>query len=65
AQDRPYKPGKPLSEALRILSRMAREQHLDAELFDLFLRSGACMAYAQRFMPPELIDVNDVSAYLA
>ncbi|PTT89725.1 hypothetical protein DBR42_07305, partial [Pelomonas sp. HMWF004] len=25
AQDRPYKPGKPLSEALRILSRMARE----------------------------------------
>ena len=51
ADDRPYKPGKPLSEALRILSRMARDGHLDAELFELFLRSGACMDYARRFMP--------------
>ena len=65
ADDRPYKPGKPLSEALAILSRMAREQHLDAELFELFLRSGACMAYARRFMPAELIDVKDVGAYLS
>ena len=64
ADDRPYKPGKPLSEALGILSRMAREQHLDAELFELFLRSGTCMAYARRFMPAELIDVEDVGAYL-
>ncbi|MBI3349548.1 MAG: HD domain-containing protein [Burkholderiales bacterium] len=65
ADDRPYKPGKPLSEALTILSRMAREQHLDAELFELFLRSGACMAYARRFMPAELIDVENVGAYLS
>jgi HD-GYP domain-containing protein (c-di-GMP phosphodiesterase class II) len=65
ADDRPYKPGKPLSEALGILGRMAREGHLDAELFDLFLRSGACMAYARRFMPAELIDVEDVGAYLS
>lgn len=64
ADDRPYKPGKPLSEALSILARMAREGHLDAELYDLFLRSGTCMAYARRFMPAELIDVEDVAAYL-
>ncbi len=64
ADDRPYKPGKSLSEALLILSRMAGEQHLDAELFELFLRSGACMAYARRFLRPEKIDVDDVSAYL-
>jgi HD-GYP domain-containing protein (c-di-GMP phosphodiesterase class II) len=65
ADDRPYKPGKPLSEALTILARMVREQHLDAELFELFLRSGACMAYARRFMAAELIDVADVTAYLS
>ena len=65
ADDRPYKPGKPLSEALAILRRMVGEQHLDAELFELFLRSGACMAYARRFMPAELIDVEDVGAYLS
>ncbi len=65
ADDRPYKPGKPLSEALTILARMAREGHLDVELFELFLRSGTCMAYARRFMPAELIDVEDVGAYLA
>ncbi len=64
ADDRPYKPGKRLSEALAIMQRMAREQHLDAELFALFLRSGACLDYAQRFMPAPLLDVADVTAYL-
>lgn len=64
ADDRPYKPGKPLSEALAILQRMAREGHLDAELYELFLRSGTCLAYARRFMPAELIDVEDVTTYL-
>jgi HD-GYP domain-containing protein (c-di-GMP phosphodiesterase class II) len=65
ADDRPYKPGKPLSEALAILQRMAREGHLDAELYELFLRSGTCLAYARRFMPAELIDVEDVAPYLS
>ncbi|KQW52234.1 MULTISPECIES: HD domain-containing phosphohydrolase [unclassified Roseateles] len=64
ADDRPYKPGKPLSEALAILQRMASEGHLDAELLDLFLRSGACMDYARRFMRAALLDVEDVAPYL-
>ncbi|HEY9105068.1 MAG TPA: HD domain-containing phosphohydrolase, partial [Roseateles sp.] len=65
ADDRPYKPGKPLSEALGILQRMAREGHLDRELYDLFLTSGVCMAYARRFMPAALVDVADVGACLS
>lgn len=65
ADDRPYKAGKPLSEALVILQRMAREGHLDAELYELFLRSGTCLAYARRFMPADLVDVEDVSPYLS
>jgi HD-GYP domain-containing protein (c-di-GMP phosphodiesterase class II) len=64
ADDRPYKPGKPLSEALALMQSMARDSHLDAELYTLFLRSGVCQAYADRFMPRELIDVRDVLAYL-
>lgn len=64
ADDRPYKPGKPLSEALAILQRMAREGHLDPALYELFLRSGTCLAYARRFMPADLIDVEDVTGYL-
>lgn len=64
ADDRPYKPGKRLSEALSIMQRMTREQHLDAELFALFLQAGVCRAYAERFMPPERLDVSELEAYL-
>ena len=65
ADDRPYKAGKPLSEALGILRRMAGEGHLDPDLLDLFLRSGVCMAYARRFMAADQVDVDDVAAYLS
>jgi HD-GYP domain-containing protein (c-di-GMP phosphodiesterase class II) len=65
ADDRPYKPGKRLSEALGIMQRMAREGHLDPELFELFLRSGVCRDYAERFMPREQIDVTSLDAYVA
>jgi HD-GYP domain-containing protein (c-di-GMP phosphodiesterase class II) len=64
ADDRPYKPGKRLSEALTLMRRMAVEGHLDPALFELFLRSGVCRAYAERFMQPSLVDVSDLAAYL-
>ncbi|MDD5298677.1 MAG: metal-dependent phosphohydrolase [Rhodocyclaceae bacterium] len=64
AVDRPYKKGKTLSEALGIMSRMQREQHIDGELFALFLRSGAYLDYARRYMQPEQIDAVDVEALL-
>ncbi|MCY4743789.1 GAF domain-containing protein [Pelomonas sp. UHG3] len=64
ADDRPYKPGKRLSEALGLMRAMVAEGHLDGELFALFLRSGVCLAFAARFMPAELVDLDDVSAYL-
>lgn len=64
AVDRPYKKGKTLSEAIRIMSFMKKDRHIDPELFDLFLRSGVYRAYAERFMKPEQIDSVDVTAYL-
>jgi HD-GYP domain-containing protein (c-di-GMP phosphodiesterase class II) len=64
AMDRPYKKGKTLSEAIKIMAFMKKDQHLDPDLFDLFLRSGAYQDYARRFMPPEQIDAVDISEYL-
>ncbi|MDP5241260.1 HD domain-containing phosphohydrolase [Uliginosibacterium sp. 31-16] len=65
AADRPYKPPKTLSESLRIMARMAREQHLDADLFDLFLSSGVYREYAERFLLAEQIDAVDIAGLLS
>lgn len=65
AADRPYKPGKSLSEAIRIMSRMKQEQHIDPELFELFLRAGIHLEYARRHMAPEQIDAVDIEAALS
>ena len=64
AADRPYKPGKTLSQALSIMARMRSEQHIDPDLFELFLRSGVFRDYAQRFMRPEQIDEIAIEDYL-
>ncbi len=65
AVDRPYKKGKLLSEAISILVGMVKTQHVDPEIFELFLRSGVHLDYARRFMQPSYIDQVDVSAALA
>jgi len=65
ATDRPYKPGKTLSESMTIMGHMKRGNHLDPDLFDLFVRSGVYRDYAQRFMKPDLIDEVDEDALLA
>ena len=64
AVDRPYKEGKTLSEALKIMSAMKKDQHIDPDLFDLFLRAGVYREYAERFMRPEQIDAVDIAAYV-
>jgi len=64
AVDRPYKKGKTLSEALKIMSFMNKDKHIDPELFELFLRSGVYRKYAEKFMRPEQIDDVDISQYL-
>lgn len=61
ARDRPYKSGKPLSETLAILGRMKLDQHIDPDLFDVFIREGVYAEYAQRFLDPEQNDAPDVT----
>ncbi len=64
ASDRPYKKAKKLSEALRILSFMKKDQHIDPQLFDLFLTNGVYLEYAEKYLDPEQIDAVDISEYL-
>lgn len=59
AKDRPYKPGKKLSEALAILGRMKLDGHIDPDLFDLFIRDKVYLPYALRFLDEDQIDTVD------
>jgi HD-GYP domain-containing protein (c-di-GMP phosphodiesterase class II) len=64
ARDRPYKPSKTLAQALRIMRSMCAEGHLDAELFRIFVQSGACLEYARRHMAEDQLDVADTREFL-
>ena len=61
AKDRPYKKGKTLSESLEILGRMKLNQHIDPDLFDVFVRRKVYRRYAEMFLDPEQIDTVDES----
>lgn len=64
ATDRPYKKGKTLSEAIRIMGFMNKDRHIDTDLFKLFLTSGIYLQYAEKHLRPEQIDEVDISQYL-
>jgi HD-GYP domain-containing protein (c-di-GMP phosphodiesterase class II)/DNA-binding NarL/FixJ family response regulator len=62
--DRPYKRPYKLSEALHILYNMKQKQHIDPDLFELFLRSGTYRKFAEQFLAPEQIDEIDIGVFL-
>ena len=64
ASDRPYKRAKPLSVAVDILSRFRDDGHIDPELFQLFLTSGAYRRYAEQYLRPDQVDEVDISRYI-
>lgn len=61
ASDRPYKKAKTLSESLRIMGFMAKEQHIDADLFKIFVQQRVYLQFAQQFLDASQIDVVDLS----
>ncbi len=61
ARDRPYKPGKTLTESLHILGKMRLEGHIDPELFDIFIRSRVYERYAKDYLDPVQVDEVDVT----
>lgn len=56
ARDRPYKQGMKLSEAMGIMYRFRQNGHIDPDLFDVFVREGVYLRYAQQFLDPWQID---------
>ncbi|MGH6718207.1 MAG: HD domain-containing phosphohydrolase [Alphaproteobacteria bacterium] len=65
AADRPYKKPKKLSESMAIMAHMRDSNHIDPELFQLFVETGVYRRYAERFLKPEQIDEVDVTRVLA
>jgi hypothetical protein len=61
AKDRPYKKGKTLSESLEILGRMKLNNHVDPDLFDVFVRRKVYLKYAEMFLDKDQIDRVDES----
>jgi HD-GYP domain-containing protein (c-di-GMP phosphodiesterase class II) len=59
ASDRPYKKGKNLSECLKIMGFMKKDQHIDPDIFDIFIKHQVYLDYAEEFLEPEQIDEID------
>jgi HD-GYP domain-containing protein (c-di-GMP phosphodiesterase class II) len=62
SRDRPYKKAKTLSESLFILGKMKLDNHVDPDLFDIFIREKIYQRYAEMFLEPEQIDTVDETA---
>jgi len=43
---------------------MSEQQHIDSELFKLFLSSGVYLQYSKRYLQTEQIDAVDITQYL-
>ena len=56
ARDRPYKKGKTLSQAMRILGFMKNDAHIDVDLFEIFVKEKIYLKYAEEYLDPEQID---------
>jgi HD-GYP domain-containing protein (c-di-GMP phosphodiesterase class II) len=57
AKDRPYKKGKTLGEALKIMEMMVQDHHLDKNLYDLFIQAKIYRDYALKELTSQQMDV--------
>tara|TARA_B110000014_G_C19977847_1_gene506305 strand:- start:88 stop:930 length:843 start_codon:yes stop_codon:yes gene_type:complete len=64
AADRPYKEGKKISQAMRIMGFMKNDYHIDEDLFEIFVNSGVYKKYADEHVAPNQIDSVDASSVL-
>ncbi len=58
AKDRPYKKEKTLSEAIKIMGNMVKENYIDADLFELFNKERIYLDYAKRELTSHQIDMT-------
>jgi HD-GYP domain-containing protein (c-di-GMP phosphodiesterase class II) len=58
AKDRPYKKEKTLSEAIKIMEYMVKDNHIDKDLFELFIKERIHLDYARKELTPHQIDMS-------
>ena len=66
AADRPYKKAMSLSESLKIMGQMKVDNHIDADLFDVFMHERVYLDYAAGYLRAEQIDevnFDDIPGY--
>lgn len=61
AKDRPYKKAMSLSKSLTILGRMKLDNHVDPDLFDVFMWNKVYLKYAREHLDPQQIDDIDLT----
>lgn len=59
AADRPYKKAKPVSECLKIMGHMVERNHLDGDIFAIFVESRVYEGYIKEFGSEEQLDFVD------
>jgi HD-GYP domain-containing protein (c-di-GMP phosphodiesterase class II) len=65
AADRPYKDGKKLSQAMRIMGYMKKDYEIDQDLFEIFVKEGVYKKYANKYLGDDQLDEVDEAAVLA
>ena len=65
AADRPYKDGKKLSQAMRIMGFMKKDYEIDEELFEIFVKEGVYKQYAEKYLGEDQLDKVDEESVLA
>ncbi len=62
--DRPYKQAKKLGETMAIMTGMVRNNHIDPDLFSLFVDSGVHLRFAEKFLESWQVDIDAGGAVL-
>jgi len=65
AADRPYKDGKKLSQAMRIMGFMKKDYEIDKDLFEIFVKEGVYKQYAKKYLGDDQLDTVDEASVLA
>ena len=59
AKDRPYKKPMKLSQAVKIMGFMKKDNHIDPDIYDLFIKNRIYYDYATKEMTAEQIDMRE------
>ena len=65
AADRPYKDGKKLSQAMRIMGFMKKDYEIDKDLFEIFVKESVYKEYAEKYLGNDQLDEIDEEAVLS